>query len=298
MNGVIRGAGHPEYTLRINIVNVIVMVITASILVSGVGPFPALGVRGAGWAAVIGSASGVAAQLITLAGGKAGVRLHLKDVRPDLPVMKRILRIAIPTSAQRFSPNLANALLMRLVSSLGNDVLTAYSLVSRLYGFLQCLAFGARNASATMVGQNLGARQPERAERATILAARFAVGAALLLFGALNIWVGPILGLFGPTEAVLAIGVIAVRYMLFRGMATACSEAVGGALSGGGDVISTMLISIGSLWLVQLPLCWGLSRALHMGPEGIWAGLVLGYFAGAIAIVLRFRQGRWKEIKV
>ena len=298
MNGVIRAAGHPEYTLRINIVNIAVMVLVASVLVPGLGPFPALGVRGAGWAAVVGSASGVAAQLVTLASGRSGVRLHLADVRPDLPTMGRVLRIAVPTAAQRFSPNLANAVLMKLVSALGDQVLVAYSLMTRLSGFLQCPSFGLGSAAATMVGQNLGAKQPRRAQRATMLAARAAIGCGLVLFSGLNIWPASVLGVFERNQAVVAVGLVAARYLLFSGTAMAWSMVMGSALVAAGDAVAAMLVSIGSMWLVQLPLCWALSGPLNMGAQGIWAGLVASYLVGAVVMTLRFRQGRWKEIRV
>ncbi|MBC7237587.1 MAG: hypothetical protein H5T69_17230, partial [Chloroflexi bacterium] len=135
VNGVIRGAGHPEYTLRTNVVNIAVLIAVGTALVLGPGPFPALGVRGAAWAAVAGSTAGVLAQLVILIGGWAGVRLHLRDIAPDIATMKRILRVALPAAAQRFSPNLANALLVRIVTGFGAEVLTAYSLVSRISAF-------------------------------------------------------------------------------------------------------------------------------------------------------------------
>ena len=165
MNGVIRGAGHPS-TLRSNLVNVAVMAIAEPVLVLGLGPVPALGVAGAAWAVVLGSVAGVLVQLVILVRGSAGVAIHLSDARPDLGTMRRILRIAMPTALQRLSPNLANAVLLRIIAGLGTDVLGAYSVVSRLFGFLQCLSVGIGNAAATMMGQRpRGQTKPERAEK-------------------------------------------------------------------------------------------------------------------------------------
>ena len=298
MNGVIRGAGHPEYTLRINLVYVAVMMLLEPILVLGLGPFEPLGVRGAAWAAVLGSASGVAAQMITLARGKAGVRLHLADVRPDLGVWRRILRIAVSTSAQRFSPNLANGMLMRLVSSLGDETLAAYSLVTSIYGFMQATTMGIGNATASLVGQNLGAKSPDRSQAATRLSVVFAVGSSLLFGALLNVGAGPVLGLFGAPTAVLAIAALAMRLLIFVGMGQAWMDVVGRALAGAGDAISPMLVNMGALWLVQLPAALLFSRALGLGPSGLWLGMAVSYVVGGAAMTLRFRTGRWKTIVV
>lgn len=298
VNGVIRGAGHPEHTLRINCVSLAVTVVAEPILVLGLGPFAALGIRGAAWASVLGSAMGVAAQLATLLTGGAGLRLHLRDASPDWSVMKRILRIAIQTATQRGSVNLANAVLIRLVASLGDTVLTAYSVIARLLGLLQGPALGIGGAAAALVGQNLGAKRPIRAERAIRLASWAALICAGVLFGGLNIRPAAIVGLFDRTEAVVAIGVVAVRYAMLSGTAFAWSTVVGRALGGAGDALSPLLVSLGSLWLVQLPLCWGLSRGLHLGPQGLWGGLAVGYLVSAVGMTLRFRQGRWKRIRL
>ena len=208
------------------------------------------------------------------------------------------MRIAIPASAQRFLPNLANALLMRLVAALGDSPLAAFSLITRLLAFLQCLGMGIGNAAATMVGQNLGGEKPERAERAAYLGTYAAIGSAFLLFGALNLWPMPILGIFDPDRAVLVIALAAIPYLLFIGMTRGWNEVMNRALGGAGDTLSPMVVNIGALWLVQLPLCWALSQPLSGGIQGIWVGLMVSYVISAIAMTLRFRQGRWKALKL
>lgn len=298
INGVIRGAGYPEYTLRINFVSMVVMSLVEALLVLGLGPLPALGVRAAAWASVIGNASGVMAQFVVLLGGKAGVRLHWRDLHPDLEVMKQILRVAIPTTAQRFSPNLTNALLMKLMAYLGNDVLAAYSVLSRLRGFLRCVPRGVGNVTATMVGQNLGAGKPERAQRAVTLATAGGVLGTLLLFGTLNLRPALVLGVFNLSPAAMEVAVVAVGYAtLFEG-AMAWFFIVSRALAGAGDALSPMVVNMASLWLVQLPLCWLLSVKVGLGHVGVWLGLTVSYLVGGAAMTFRFRQGYWKEIKI
>jgi putative MATE family efflux protein len=298
MNGVIRGAGHPEYTLGANMVHIVVMFAVGTALVLGTGPFPALGVSGAAWAAVTGSAAGVAAQLIILIGGRAGVRLHLRDAVPDWSTMKRILRIAVPSAAQRFSPNLANALLVRIVTGFGPEVLTAYSLVSRISAFLSCPGMGISTAAAAMVGQNLGARKPDRAGRSVFLSGVGAAGASLLLFGVLNLSPRFWLGFFGTSPTVMAVAVIAARFLLLSGTATSLSSVLDRSLVAAGDALMVMAISIASLWIGQVGLVWLLSTPLGLGPMGIWAGIGLGYLISCLGMAYRFQQGRWREARV
>ena len=298
INGVIRGAGHPERTLRIQIVNVMMMMALEPLLILGLGPFPVLGVRGAAWASVLGSAAGVIAQFITLRRGTAGVTIHLRHFRPDLGMMRRILRVAMPAAGLRFSPNLANALLMRLVASFGPEVLAAYSLVSRLRRFVQGPGMAIGSAAGTMVGQNLGAGRPDRSERAGYLATIAAITYSVVALGGVNLAPVAALSFFGAQSDTLIIAVTSLRWALPAGTGLAWSTVLGTALGGAGDTVSPMLVNIGSLWLLQLPLCWILASVLQMGPVGIWIGLAVGYLAGGLAMNLRFRQGQWKTTRV
>jgi putative MATE family efflux protein len=277
-------------------VNVIVLLILDPILALGWGPFPALGVQGAAMAAVLGSMSGVAAQLYVLLRGSAGVTLHVQDLKPDRVMMKRILRIALPTAAQRFSPNLANAFFMRMVSAFGSNVLTAYSVFAQLHGFLQATTMGIGNATATMVGQNLGAGHPPRAERSGFVGGIGATSVSLLLYGLLNLMPEPVLAWFDSSPAVVSAAIVALRFAIVRAMGLGWGQVLGRALGGAGDAVSPMVASLGSLWLVQLPACWLLSAVI--GPMGIWAGMALGDLVLAVALTWRFRQGRWKRIEV
>ena len=298
LSGVIRGAGHPEYTLRINAVNALVTVALMPVLAVGLGPFPALGVRGAALATVLASAAGVAAQFYTLMTGKAGVSLHWRDVKPDWGVMWRILRIALPSAAQRFSPNLGNAVLMRLVSALGNEVLAAYALVSQLLHFLQAPGMALGNAAATMTGQNLGARRPDRAERATRFAARLATGCSLALILALSLASRPVLRFFNDQEAIIAIATVAIWCNVPALVGQSWFSVIGGALGGAGDTISPMLVSVGVLWVAQVPAASFLTGRLGLGPLGIWLGMAFGHLAGAAAVELLYRRGRWIKVRI
>ncbi len=292
MSGIVRGAGRPEYTLRINLLNVVVLAISVPVLSLGWGPFPAMGVRGAALGSVLGAMAGVAGIFYVLFTGQAGVRPRLRHLRPDWAMMRRILRISIPNSLERLSPNLGAAVFMRLVTAFGDQVLTAYSIFHQLWGFFQAVTMGAANASATMVGQNLGADKPERSEQAAYVGSKGAAGISLVLYGILAIAAKPLLGLFTQDPEVIALAAAGLAYSIPGVTVRGWGQVLGRALGGAGDALSPMVVSIGALWVVQIPACWLLTQ--FIGPTGIWISLVLGDLAHALAITWRFRQGRWK----
>jgi putative MATE family efflux protein len=296
MSGVLKGAGRPEYTLRINLLNMAVLGISEPVLALGLGPFPAMGFRGAALASVLGAASGVLGVMIILGTGQAGVRLHLRDIKPDWTMMKRVLKISIPASVERFSPNLGAATFMRLISSFGDQVLTAYSIFTQLYGFFQAATMGVGLASATMVGQNLGAGKPERSELAAKTGAKGAMLVSLLLYGTLALAPQVVLVRFTQDPVVINAAALAIRVTVIGSAIRGWGQVMGRSLAGAGDAVSPMLASIGALWIVQLPAAWLLSGLL--GPLGIWIGMVMGDSAHAVATTWRFRQGRWKTIRV
>lgn len=298
MNGVMRSAGHPEYTLRINLVNLVVLSVVEPIVVLGLGPIPPMGVRGAAIASVAGTIGGVMAQFLLLRGDRLGVTLHREDLRPDRVTMRRILIVAMPASLQRFSPNLSNALLMRLVSAQGNAALSAWSLVSRVGGVLLATARGAGSAATAMMGQNLGAGQPDRSAHATRLTAMGAMMVSAICFALLNLWPRQVLGVFGQTGEAAKASLVLLRWYGLYAIALTALDVIGSALAGAGDTLSPMLVNMGVLWLVLLPLAWLLSQPLGLGATGIWIGLVVANAVGALAIYRQFRAGRWRRIVV
>jgi len=296
VNGVIRGTGHPEYALRNNVINVAVVLVTEPILVLGLGPAPMLGVRGVAWATVLGALAGTISQAVVLVRGSAGVQVQWRHAVPDWSVMRRILRVALPTSVQRFSPNLSEALLLRLVSSFGDGVLGGYSLVTRLLLFLRAPGYAIGSASAALVGQNLGAGTPKRSERAASLGSLLEASLALLLFGGLALCARPILGLFESNPKVIHDAVLMTYFMVVGGPAQGFLSVMSSVLGSAGDAVAAMLVNVTALWLVQLPVGWGLSHGLGMGPTGIWLGMAAGFALGAVVIRRRFKQGYWKQV--
>ena len=298
LTGVIRGAGHPEQTLRINLTSVATLMLLDLLLLSGFGPLPSLGVIGAGLASVLSAAAGVAMQYVILRRGTAGVTLKRFDLRPDFAMMCRILRIAFPISLQRLAPNLGAAIVTWLINTLASDgtnVLTAYSITTQIFGLLSGPSMGVANATAPLVGQNLGAGRPERSARAGWLGGIIALGLALAIIGPVAARPMPVLRFFTRDEAVLAVGAASIPLLFLVPVFTAWLQVMLSALSAAGDALWTMSLAVGyqaaqALFCLALRPLWG--------PSGIWMGLALGALAGAIAMTVRFRVGAWKRIVV
>ncbi len=322
MSAVIRGAGHPEYTLRINILSTTTMLILDPLLVLGsgeivrrlsglVGPFadpfvaltgaplPAMGVKGAAITAIVSAAVGVLAQFVILISGKAGVYFRLSAVRPDFPMMGRILKVALPTAAQRLSLNLAGALLIRLVTGLGTEVLTGYSVVTRLSLVMQGTISGVGMATATMVGQNLGGKRVDRAVRSTWLGLQGSALCSLIIYGLASLTPVWLITRFSHAPGAVAVGVEGLRYFVAAGLFLGWPTTLGSALGGAGDAVSPMIANVGSLWLLQLPICWLLiSDRYGLGSQGVWISLAVGYLVGAVGLMWWWRKGRWQTIKL
>lgn len=298
MNGVIRGAGRPEFTLRITIASRLVFFALEPVLALGWGPFPALGVRGVALAEVIASATGVAAQALVLLPKGGCLTLHLRDLAPDWAVMRRILKVALPNSAQRLSPNLANALFMRLVAGLGDAVLAGYAIFTQLQTFVQGPNQGLQSAAATMVGQNLGAEKPERSAEAAWLAAGLGAALSFTLYGVANALAPTVIPLLNSDPSAVAAGREVLRFALIFGVFNGLWLVLGNALAGAGDATAAMLINVAALWVVQLPACWLLSSAAGLGSLGIWLGMIIGSITNAAGMAWRFRAGKWKTMHV
>jgi putative MATE family efflux protein len=293
MGNMLSSSGNPQLSLQMNLLTLFSFLAFEPL-------FIALGwdVTGAALALVLANTVGMIYGLFLLSSGRAAVRTGWRYARPDWDMIRRILRITLPGIAQRGIPNLANTLLLRFMAGYGAAPLAAFSLFGRLTMLLLIPASGLAGAAPAMVGQNLGARQPERAARAVSLIARAAVLIASVLLGLLALFAGPIFALFTQDAgtiiaAVQVIGVLGLyRVLMMLGVV------MDGGLTGAGDTISPMVINFIALFVVMLPAVWLLSTYADMGVSGIFWGLVIGMGVQALLMTLRFRQGRWQRVNI
>ncbi len=294
INAVFRGAGDASIAMRSLWIANAINIVLDPCLILGLGPFPELGLTGAAVATNIGRGVGVAYQLRCLFGRRGRLSPDVADLRPDLPLVRRLLDIAWGGIGQNLIATASWIGLVRILALYGASVLAGYVIAIRIVVFAILPAWGVSNAAATLVGQNLGAQQPDRAERSVWVTGLYnmvflgSLGVVFLLGAA------PIVGIFTPAgavrdTAVRCLEIVAYGYPFYAwGMVTAQS------FNGAGDTRTPTLIYLVSFWLFQIPLAWILARTLDLGPNGVFWAISIAYSFSALLGIALFRRGTWK----
>ena len=288
VGGMMNAAGAPHVRLGMMLWSMGTMLVAEPLLVNW------LGLEGAVLALVGSNTVGMLWGLGVLVTGRASVRIDVRNLRLDFPMMKRILRVALPAIIQRGTPNLAMSLLMRLISSYGAATLAAWVVVRRIFSFAQIPSMGLSGVVSAMVGQNLGAGQSQRAERAVSLIACAVAGIMVVVLGCLALFAPQAMALFSDDAESVSIGIHIIRMLSLGYLAFGVNFVFDTAQGGAGDTASPMAINLVALWLAQIPLAYLLSRPFGLGADGIWLALVIGWFVQAALMIWRYRQGRWK----
>lgn len=298
LNGIFRGAGDAMVAMRALWLANGINIVLDPCLIYGWGPFPELGVTGAAIATVIGRGCGVAYQLWHLAGAGGRIRLARADLALRPVELGLLLRISLGGIGQFLVATSSWIVLMRLVAPYGSAAVAGYTIGIRILAFTLMPAWGIANAAATLVGQNLGAGQPERAEASVWQAARFNA-AVLLLAALLSILFTPqIIGWFTTDPEVLGYGVACLRTAAWGYVFYAVGMVSIQALNGAGDTDTPMLLNIACFWVLQIPLAWALTRTADLGPQGVFVAVLVAETALAVAGLVVFRRGRWKQRQV
>jgi putative MATE family efflux protein len=295
-----RGAGDSMTPLRITGYVVVLNVIGNWLLIFGPGPFPALGVAGAALATVLARGSGAAWGWYRLRQGRGGVRLDAGSWRPDLPMMRRILRIGVPSAVDGFMRAGSGVGFIGIIARTGPGAaaVAAHTVGLQLEAFARMPSFGISVAATSLVGQRLGAGDPRGAERVGWTAA--GVGIVLLTTLGLGLFLAarPLATLFSNDPQTVALAVLALRILAVAQPFFLLAVVMNGALRCGGDTAFPMWVSFLAGWLFLLPLAYWLSVVLGMGPVSAWVAQAGNYLLSAILVTLRFRGGRWKSIRV
>lgn len=299
INGIFRGAGDAAMAMRSLILSSVLNIILCPVLINGYGPFPELGLQGAAIATVVGRGCGVLYQCYHLFNGKGIVKVTLAHFKWDSKVIKTLVKVASPATLQFILQSGSFIALGMLVARTGGtDATAGYQVAIRNVIFFILPAWGLSNAAATLVGQNLGAQQPERAEKSVLLATKYnaifmAGVTALFLFFA-----PPIIGIFTQESEVRRYGALALQIIgsgyIFYGIGMVMIQ----ALNGAGDTRTPTWLNFFGFWLFQIPLSWLLSVKADWGPVGAFVGMPVAETAVAIAAYILFKKGRWKQVKL
>jgi len=295
INAMLRGAGEARLAMAVLFLSTGATVVLEPALIFGLGPLPPLGVAGSAWAFVLGFGAGLALQVTVLLRGQARISISLRDLRPDFPLMARIIRIALPSTVQMALRSSSRLAIVALVGLYGTFATAGYGVANRLLLIALIPGFGLGNTAGTLVGQNLGAHKPDRAERSawwvSIYAAGYMAAAATLLF----IFARPLIAFFDPTPQVVTFGAECMRIVALSMIASAVGVVLARGFDGAGNTVPAMAINLISLWGMELPLAYGLSRWLGMGITGVWWGRAIANLANGLLFAIWFRRGRWKQ---
>jgi putative MATE family efflux protein len=298
INAMLRGAGEARLAMTVLFLSTAVTVVLEPVLIFGWGPLPPLGVAGSAWANVLGFGAGLTLQVTILLRRKARIGINLHDLRPDFPLMARIVRIALPSTVQMTLRSSSRLLIVGLVGLYGTFATAGYGVANRLLLIALIPGFGLGNAAGTLVGQNLGARKPERAEQSAWWVSAYAAGYMATLAVLLFALARPLIALFDPTPQVVAFGTECLRVVAPSLMASAVGVVLARAFDGAGNTVPAMVVNLLSLWGMEAPLAYGLSRWMGMGVTGVWWGRAIANLANGSLFAFWFRLGRWKRREV
>ena len=294
INAIFRGAGDAALAMRALALANGLNIVLDPLLIFGWGPFPEMGVTGAAVATTVGRAVGVAYQLYLLVGGRGRIHVGLAQMKVAADVLRRMLSVSLPGIVQYLIGTASWLALFRLLAAFGSDVLAGYTIAIRIIVFALLPSWGMANAAATLVGQNLGARRPDRAERSVWLTSfsnMFFLGAvALVLLAEAE----GLMRLFTDAGAVVRYGAACLRTVSYTYVFFAFGMVTVQAFNGAGDTRTPTWINLFAHWVLQIPLAYGLAHGFDLGPQGVFWAIAIAQAALALVSIVLFRRGYWK----
>lgn len=295
INAIFRGAGDPALAMRAlwfaNLINIVL----DPCLINGWGPFPRLNVMGASVATTTGRGLGVLFQLWMLFGGKSRVRVFAHQLRVNVEVLWKLLRVSFTGILQFLIATASWTGLVRICASFGSVPVAGYTVAIKIFMFVILPSWGLSNSAATLVGQNLGAKKPERAETAVYRTGRYCtyyMGSIAVLF---LVFARQLAAFFTSDPAVQTVAAECLRFISVGNICYAWGMVLVQAFNGAGDTRTPSLINFFCYWCFQIPLAWTLAEVLHWGPPGVFAAIPSAETAMTISSLVLFRRGGWKR---
>jgi putative MATE family efflux protein len=294
INAIFRGAGDAAIAMRVLWLANALNIVLGPCFIFGLGPFPKLGIAGAAVATNIGRGTGALYAFIRLV--RKGRRFEIKrqHFRIEPAVMGRLVRLSAVGTFQVFIGMASWIGQVRIISTFGTDALAGYIVGVRVILFALLPSWGMSNAAATMVGQALGAKKPDRAERSVWLAGLYnmcVLGAVGLLF---VVFAPQIIRLFTSNPAVMPYGVDCLRIVACGFLFYAYGMVLTQSFNGAGDTWTPTIINLFVFWLWELPLAYVLAITLHFGPRGVFLAITIAFSSLAVVSAIVFRRGKWK----
>lgn len=297
-NAIFRGAGDAAVAMRLLWVSNIINLILDPCLIFGLGPFPRLGVTGAALATFTGRSIGVLYQFYRLLKGTERIHVLLRHVRVNARVMARLLRVSLSGILQFAIGNVSWIGLVRIIALFGGAAVAGYTVAIRIVIFFILPSWGLSNAAATLVGQNLGAKRPDRAALAVWRTGFY----NMLFLGLIGVFfivfATPVVRLFVDDPAVVPIAAAALRTLSCGNIGYAYGMVMLQAFNGAGDTMTPTIVNFFGFWVLELPLAWVLAVPMHLRTQGAFLSIVIAECAMAAAGMVLFRRGRWAEKQI
>src|SRR5579862_3845744 len=297
-NAIFRGAGDAAIAMRLLWVSNILNLILDPCLIFGLGPFPRLGVTGAALATFSGRSIGVLYQFYRLLHGTERIHVLGRHLRLNFKVLWRLLRVSFTGILQFTIANASWIGLVRIISLFGAAAVAGYTVAIRIVIFFILPSWGLSNAAATLVGQNLGAKQPERAETSVWRTGFY----NMVFLGVIGIFffafATPVVKLFVSDPAVVPIAAIALRTFSCGNLGYAYGMVMLQAFNGAGDTLTPTIVNFFGFWVLELPLAWWLAVHTRLRSEGAFLSIVIAECSIAAASMVLFRRGRWARQQI
>ncbi len=297
-NAIFRGAGDAAIAMRLLWVSNIINLILDPCLIFGLGPFPRLGVTGAALATFTGRSIGVGYQFYRLLRGTERIRILARQIRVDFSVLLRLVRVSLTGILQFAIAHTSWIGLVRIVSVFGAAALAGYTIAIRIVVFVILPSWGLSNAAATLVGQNLGAKKPERAEQAVWRTGFY----NMLFLGSVGVFfvffAEPIVRLFTQDPAVIPLAAMCLRIVSYGNIGYAYAMVMLQAFNGAGDTVTPTIVNFFGFWLLEIPLAYWLAIRLNLRSNGVYYAIVVAECSIAAASAVLFKRGKWKGQKI
>jgi putative MATE family efflux protein len=298
INGIFRGAGDAGIAMRSLWIANICNIILCPVLIFGLGPIPAFGLTGAAIATTTGRGVGVIYQVFHLIKGKGLLTIRLSHCAPQITILKTLMKVASTSTFQFLIATASWLFLARIIAGFGSNAIAGYTIALRIISFFILPAWGLSNAAATLVGQNLGAKEPDRAEKSVWITAKYNMIFMAIVTVIFFFFAKPIVSLINNQSEVVVIAIQALQIVSLGYIAYGLGLVLMNAFNGAGDSKTPTFINLAGFWGFQIPLAYILAIYFNLGPKGVFLAIVIAETALTIASYLIFKKGLWKNVKI
>ncbi len=295
LNGIFRGAGDAKIAMMSLGLSSVINIILDPIFIFGFGPIPEMGVRGAAVATSIGRGIGVAFQLYILFNAKSQIKITFASFKWVPNVMRRLVKIASGGTLQYLIGSASWIIMVRIIADFGTEAVAAYTYAVRIIIFTILPAWGLSNAAATLVGQNLGAKKPERAAKSVWMTCALNVGFLLTVSILFFVFAEELIGFLDSSPSIVSEGSKGLKIFSLGYVAYAFGMVISSAFNGAGDTFTPTIMNLVCFWALQIPLAYFLVYNLNFETSGVYIAIVIAEVCMGLLAIILFRRGTWKN---